>query len=231
MARHSAAAKQSVGYVADDMRLFGNATLAWHMEFMASVYPTWDARYATDLVKRFDLHPEQYGKHLSRGEQMKALILLTLARHPRLIVLDEPTSGLDPVARREVLNELMQVLKEEDRSILFSSHNTVDVERICDQIAFIDRGVLVDMRDKESFLERWRRLQLDVADGVVLPKIPGVVESAVRGRTATVITQNFSPELPITYERLGARVHSVQRLSLEEIFVASVIGSRGEVAR
>jgi ABC-2 type transport system ATP-binding protein len=159
------------------------------------------------------------------------LILLTLARHPRLIVLDEPTSGLDPVARHEVLNELMQVLKEEDRSILFSSHNTVDVERICDQIAFIDRGTLVDLRDKETFLERWRRLQLDVTEGVALPKLQGVVEQTIHGRTATVITQEFSPELPLTFEKLGARVHSVQRLSLEEIFVASVMSSRQEAAR
>jgi len=230
MANEAAVAKQTVGYVADDMRLYNNATLAWHMEFMASLYPRWDARYAADLVARFNLHPEQYGKQLSRGEQMKALILLMLARHPRLIVLDEPTSGLDPVARHEVLNELMQVLKEEDRSILFSSHNTIDVERICDQIAFIDRGRLVDLRDKESFLERWRRLQLDVADGFALPRLEGVVEQTVRGRTASVITQAFTPELPLTYERLGARVHSVQRLSLEEIFVASVMANRQEAA-
>jgi len=231
MAREAALAKQSVGYVADDMRLYNNATLAWHMEFMSTLYPRWDARYAAQLVERFNLHPEQHGRQLSRGEQMKALILLVLARHPRLIVLDEPTSGLDPVARHEVLNELMQVLKEEDRSILFSSHNTIDVERICDQIAFIDRGRLVDLRDKESFLERWRRLQLDVADGFALPKLAGVVDQTVRGRTASVVTQAFDPELPLTYERLGARVHSVQRLSLEEIFVASVMASRAEGTR
>jgi len=231
MSTESAKAKESVAFVADDMRLFNNATLAWHLEFMASMFPRWDARYAADLVKRFNLHPEQHGKQLSRGEQMKALIVLCLARHPRLIVLDEPTSGLDPVARHEVLNELMQVLKEEDRSILFSSHNTVDVERICDQIAFIDRGTLVDARDKETFLERWRRVQLDVGEGASLPKLAGVVEQTVHGRTANVITQEFTPELPLAYERLGARVHSVQRMSLEEIFVASVLASREEGAR
>jgi ABC-2 type transport system ATP-binding protein len=230
MARESALAKAQIGFVADDMRMFSNATLQWHMGFMASLYPEWDSRYATQLLKRFNLHPEQYAKQLSRGEQMKALLMLTLARRPRLVVLDEPTSGLDPVARHEMTIELMQVLKEEDRSILFSSHNTLDVERICDQIAFLDRGMLVDLRDKESFLERWRRLQLDVPQGVQLPRLHGVVEQTVHGRTATIVTEHFQPDMPLIFERGGARVHSVQRMSLEEIFVASVMRSREEVA-
>jgi ABC-type Na+ transport system ATPase subunit NatA len=65
------------------------------------------------------------------------MLLLVLARRPRLLVLDEPTSGLDPVARHEMLAELMDVLKDEERSILFSSHNTLDIEQISDQITFI----------------------------------------------------------------------------------------------
>jgi ABC-2 type transport system ATP-binding protein len=231
MARDAALAKQDIGFIADDMRMFNNASLGWHMGFMASMYPGWDPRYAADLLRRFGLHPEQYGRQLSRGEHMKALLLLTLARRPRLIVLDEPTSGLDPVARHEVLGELMQVLKDEDRSILFSSHNTVDVERVCDQIAFIDRGRLVDLRDKESFLERWRRLQLDVPPGIELPRLQGVVEQTVQGHAATVITRDFQPRMPLVYEQVGARVHSVQRMSLDEIFVASVMHSREEGAR
>ncbi|MET0291108.1 MAG: ABC transporter ATP-binding protein [Steroidobacteraceae bacterium] len=226
MRREAAAAKADIGFVSDDMRLFGNASLGWHLAFMATLYPRWDERYARDLMKRFNLHTEQLPKQLSRGEHLKALLMLTLARHPRLIVLDEPTSGLDPVARHEMLVELMQVLKEEDRSILFSSHNTLDVERICDQIAFIDRGRLVDLRDKESFLESWRRVQVNVPEGVVLPSLPGVVEQKVEGRTATLVTRDFRPDLPAALGSAGAQVHSVQRLSLEEIFVTTVMSSR-----
>ena len=74
---------------------------------------------------------------------MKAALLLALARRPRLLVLDEPTTGLDPVARQEVLAELMAVLADEERTILFSSHNTLDVEQISDQITFIDRGRII----------------------------------------------------------------------------------------
>ena len=89
-----------------------------------------------------------------------------LARRPRLLLLDEPTTGLDPVARHEVLAELMDVVRDERRAILFSSHNTQDVEQISDQITFIDRGRIIDSSDKETFLDRWRRLHLDVPPGV-----------------------------------------------------------------
>jgi ABC-2 type transport system ATP-binding protein len=231
MDAHAAEVKRDVGFVSDDMRLFSNATLAWHLQFMASIFPGWDARYAADLLRRFNLHAEQQVRGLSRGEHLKALLLLTLARHPRLIVLDEPTSGLDPVARHEMLAELMQVLKDEDRSILFSSHNTLDVERICDQIAFIDRGHLVEANDKERFLERWRRLELDVPEGTRLPQARGVVELTLTGRTAIVTTLDYSPDLHGEFEAVGARVHAVHRMSLEEIFVATVMASREEAPR
>jgi ABC-type polar amino acid transport system ATPase subunit len=78
----------------------------------------------------------------------------------------------------------MDVLKDDDRSILFSSHNTLDVEQISDQITFIDRGRIVDSNDKEVFLDRWRRLSLDVAEHVRLHEPPGVTEIARTGNTA-----------------------------------------------
>ena len=82
-------------------------------------------------------------------------------RRPRLLLLDEPTTGLDPVARHEILAELMDVVRDERRAILFSSHNTQDVEQISDEITFIDRGRIIDSSDKETFLDRWRRLHLE----------------------------------------------------------------------
>src|SRR6202789_1876582 len=150
-------AKMDIGFVSEDMRLYGAATLGWHMEFIRSIFPKWDAPYATDLLRRFDLKAEQKIKGLSHGQRVKAALLLALARRPKLLVLDEPTTGLDPVARREVLAELMAVLADEDRTILFSSHNTLDVEQISDRIAFIDRGRIIDSDSKEGFPDRGRR--------------------------------------------------------------------------
>ncbi len=221
-------AKRDIGFVSEEMRLFGGASLAWHMSFVRSLYPGWDAPYAERLLQRFHLHPEQRIKGLSRGEHVKALLLLALARRPRLLVLDEPTSGLDPVARHEVIAELMEVLEDEERSILFSSHNTLDVEQISDQITFIDRGRIVGSNDKEVFLERWRRLRLELPGDVELPALPGVVEVARSGQLAVVTVDAYRPELPAAYEQAGASVREVQRMTLEEIFVAQVMHRRKE---
>jgi ABC-2 type transport system ATP-binding protein len=221
-----AIAKRDIGYVSEDMRLYGYATLAWHMSFIASIYPSWDRSYAQTLLRRFNLRPEQAVKAFSHGERVKAALLLALARRPRLLVLDEPTIGLDPVARHEVLTELMDVLNDERRAILFSSHNTQDVEQISDQITFIDRGRIIDSSDKETFLDRWRRLQLDVPADVTLPVLPSVIETTRSGRIAVATTNAYVPSLGAAYERAGATVREVQRMTLEEIFVANVMASR-----
>jgi ABC-2 type transport system ATP-binding protein len=217
-----AAAKLDIGFVSEDMRLYKAATLAWHMEFIASIFPGWDAAYAAQLVRRFDLEPRQRMKGMSHGQRVKAALLLALARRPRLLVLDEPTTGLDPVARNEVLGALMEVLADERRTVLFSSQNTLDVEQISDQITFIDRGRIIDSDDKESYLERWRRVRLEVPPGVVLPALAGVISAATSGRTTVLTTSRFTPDFPAACTVAGALVSAVETMTLEEIFVAEV---------
>ena len=221
MPEHQAAAKAEVAFVSDDMRLFQHATLGWHMGWVASMFPTWDAGYAAQLLKRFGLNAEQPVKGLSSGEHIKAALLLALARRPRLLVLDEPTSGLDPVARHELLAEFMDVLRDDSRSILFSSHNTVDVERISDRISFIDRGRVVASSDRDDFLERWRRVQLRTHTPA--PDLPEIVHCARDGGLVTLTVDGFDDDF---LARLGEPVQQVQRMSLEEIFVATVMHSR-----
>lgn len=222
-------AKWDVGFASEDMRLYESMTLDWHINFMKSIYASWDDAYAQLLLKRFGLHAEQKIKGLSHGQRVKATLLLVFARRPKLLVLDEPTTGLDPVARHEILRELTAVMVEEGRSILFSSHNTQDVEQISDQITFIDRGRIIDSMDKEIYLDRWRRLRLEVPSGVELPVLPGVIGIQQTGRLAVAIANAFKSNLPNAYESSGARVHAVENMTLEEIFVANVERSREEV--
>ena len=223
MPEAQAFAKRDVGFVSADMRLIPGATLGWHMNLAASIYPAWDAAYAATLIKRFNLRAEQLARSLSHGEHIKAALLLALARRPRLLILDEPTTGLDPVARHELLTEFMDVLRDDSRSILFSSHNTVDVERISDRITFLDRGRLVASSDKEEFLERWRRIEVQLPQGASLPELPHIVGRASDGHFHTLTTNQFSDEL---VGRLGNTVRNVQRMTLEEIFVANVMYHR-----
>jgi ABC-2 type transport system ATP-binding protein len=229
MPAEQVAAKWDIGFASDDMRLYDSRTVAWHMAFIQSIYPNWDSAYAQVLLKRFGLQAEQKIKGLSHGQRVKATLLLVLARRPKLLVLDEPTTGLDPVARHEIMRELTDVMADEDRSVLFSSHNTQDVEQISDRITFIDRGRIIDSMDKEFYLDRWRRLRLEVPAGLELPALPGIIGIKRSGRLAVAIANAFVPDLPNAYESSGARVRAVENMTLEEIFVANVEHSREEV--
>jgi len=223
------AAKWDIGFASEDMRLYDSMTLGWHMNFIRSIYPKWDAAYAQLLLKRFGLRADQKIKGLSHGERVKSALLLVLARKPRLLVLDEPTTGLDPVGRHEILRELTNVMAEEGRSILFSSHNTQDVEQISDRITFIDRGRIIGSMDKELYLDRWRRLRLEVPRGIELPSLPGIIAVQREGSLAVATSNAFAPDLASAYESTGVRVQRIENMTLEEIFVANVEHSREEV--
>ena len=229
MPAEQVAAKWDIGFASEDMQLYDSMTLGWHMQFIESIFPNWDTAYAQLLLKRFGLRAEQKIKGISHGQRVKATLLLVLARKPRLLVLDEPTTGLDPVARHEILRELTGVMRDEGRSILFSSHNTQDVEQISDQITFIDRGRIIDSMDKEMYLDRWRRLRLEVPLGIELPALPGIIGVRQEGRLAVATANAFDPNLASAYESTGARVQRIETMTLEEIFVANVEHSREEV--
>jgi ABC-2 type transport system ATP-binding protein len=137
------AIKSETGFVSEDMALYARATLRWHIEFVRSLSPRWDAEYAEKLLERFRLDPDQNAGGLSRGQNVKAMLLLALARRPKLLLLDEPTAGLDPLARRELLLELKRIVREEGPTVLFSSHQTQDVADLADRVAFLSEGRLV----------------------------------------------------------------------------------------
>jgi ABC-2 type transport system ATP-binding protein len=109
---------------------------------------------------------------------------------------------------------------------LFSSHNTLDVEQISDQITFIDRGRIIDSDDKEVFLDRWRRLRLILPPDGVVPRLPGVVEVGGSGRLPVLTTNRFEPAMVSVCNDLGATVQAVDTMTLEEIFVANVHSRR-----
>ena len=226
MPEDQAAAKREIGFVSEDMRLYGAATLEWHMRFVRSIYPRWDHAYANDLLRRFDLHAQQKIKGMSHGQRVKAALMLALARRPRLLVLDEPTAGLDPIARREVLGELMAVLADEERTVLFSSHNTLEVEQISDQVTFIDRGRILESSDKETFLDRWRRLRLVLPPNTMLPGLPGIVKVDGSSRLPVITTNRFEPAMMAACTEVGVSVQAVDAMTLEEIFIASVQNQR-----
>jgi ABC-2 type transport system ATP-binding protein len=218
--------KQQIGYVSEDLRLYGGASIGWHMDFVRSLYPEqWDDGYARALLSRFRLVKEQKARGLSHGQRVKTALLLALAHRPRLLILDEPTTGLDPVARSELLQELAAVLRESERTVLFSSHNTDDVEQLSDRITFVHGGTILATDEKTAFLGRWRRLHLDVPAGVKLPESSSehlFRRAGPHTTEAQWITRAYGPALIETLSAEGVKVGEVENLDLEEIFVAQV---------
>ena len=231
MATDAKTAKWKIGYSSEDLRLYKSKTMGWHMEFVSSIFQDWDHDYAKRLMKIFDLNPDFKIKGLSHGQRVKASLLLILARRPDLLILDEPTTGLDPVARRETLNEMMEILVDEHRSIIFSSHNTSDVEQLSDQITFIDKGRVVNSNDKETFLEQWRRIRVTLKEGQSLPHLTHVSEQQKSGRSAILTTNKFSNALLQEWKTELEQIDAIEMMTLEEIFLAEVAMSRkGELS-
>jgi len=222
MPKDQIAAKRDIGFVAEDMRLYASETIRFHMDFVRSIFDTWDEDYATRLLRSFDLNPNQKVKGLSHGQRVKATLLLALARRPSLLIFDEPTTGLDPAVRKEVLDEMINALEDETRSILFSSHNTMDVEQISDYITFVYGGRVLDSRNKEDFLDNWRRLRLTNMGGVALPALPNIKDVEQSGRLCVVTVNDYNDGVVAAFTEAGLGVDAIERLSLEEIFLINV---------
>jgi len=152
------AVKLRTGFVSEDMALYGAATLRWHMDLVRAMYPDWDELRARDLTARFGLDPAQRVRDLSRGQQVKALLLLATARHAELLLLDEPTAGLDPLARNDLLT-LLTESRGERRGAIFSSHIGADVAALADDVAFLFEGRIVAYGPVAEFVEGGRTLE------------------------------------------------------------------------
>ena len=222
MPAQQVAVKQALGYASEDMRLYKSQTLRWHMDFIRSIYPGWDEAYAVDLLRRFDLRPQQTLAGFSHGQRVKALLLLNFARRPKLLLLDEPTTGLDPVARDEVLQALADILRDDARSVLFSSHNTRDIEQLADTISFVHAGRLLASRDKESFLDDWRRVVCQGTWQADAHAWPEIASARQNGSLLELKVRQFSDGLLGRLQAQGLEVRSAEAMSLEDIFVTTV---------
>jgi ABC-2 type transport system ATP-binding protein len=148
-----------VGFVQEIPTLPGQLRLAELGRFVAPFYPSWDEGEFRRLAAYFEVPPKTPFAKLSQGNRMKAALCLAMAHHPALLLLDEPTSGLDPLARREFLDLLLEVIQDEGRSVLFSTHITSDLDRIADQVALLKAGRVVLSGAKDELLEAWTILK------------------------------------------------------------------------
>lgn len=150
--------KARVGFVSEDMALYGAATLGWHMRLVRDLSTGWDERRAAELLERFSLDPDQRIRGLSRGQHVKALLLLAMARRTEVLILDEPTAGLDPIVRHEIVSMLKET-RGERRALLFSSHIGDDVASLADDVVFVHEGRLIEHAPTARLLGGGRTLE------------------------------------------------------------------------
>lgn len=118
-------------------------------------YKKWDSVAYYKYLKEFGLIKEKKVKELSRGMKMKLMIAVAFSHNAKLLILDEPTGGLDPVARDEFIDILSRYIEDGERSVIFSTHITSDLEKIADYITFIRKGKIVFSGEKDELLEKY----------------------------------------------------------------------------
>lgn len=119
-------------------------------------YKDWDDDIYNKICHKFNLDQNKRVRELSSGMKVKYNLAIALSHHAKLLIFDEPTSGLDPVSRDEVLDIFKSIVKSKERSILFSTHITSDLDKCADHIVYIKKGKIIAKDDKDNFCNSYK---------------------------------------------------------------------------
>ena len=216
----TAEAKMRLGYVPQTSQLLAWMRVRHLVNYTAAFYPRWNAGRVEELLDLWAVDRDTKILTLSEGQAQRLAIILALGHEPELLILDEPAASLDPAARRKFLQTVLQLAADGNRTILFSTHITSDLERVADRIAILRAGQIVFTGELDVLKDRVKRLH--IAAGSDLPDslgLPGTLRETIDGRTAVVSTSAFTPELCDAIRRNHQAEVDVEDLNLEDIFL------------
>jgi ABC-2 type transport system ATP-binding protein len=198
-----------VGFVAQDTPAYARLSIAQHLDMGAWLNPDWDDEVAIQRIDQLGLDPKQRAGSLSGGQRAQLALTLAIAKRPELLLLDEPVASLDPLARREFLQSLMEVVAEHGVSVVLSSHLVSDLERVCDYlVVLVDSHVRV-AGEVSELLASHHRLSGLRRDPNTLPANQEVIEESHTDKQSTLLVRTAEPILdpnwtvtPITLEDL-----------------------------
>ena len=202
----SADLKNRIGVVLDEVGFPDKLNIKDVNAIMKNMFTNWDNDAFLGYIKKFGLPDDKAFSEFSKGMKMKLGIAVALSHKAELLILDEPTSGLDPLVRDEIIDILNDFTREDDHSILISSHIVSDLEKLCDYIAFIHKGKLMLCEEKDALLEQY------VFINTSEEKLAELDENAVKGKrsskwgTEAIVDRELIPDSfdtkPVTIEDL-----------------------------
>lgn len=210
---HEKAVKSRIGFIYDEPPFFHDVSLRDSARAIAPFYPGWNDRRFVELAARFNLPLGKKFKTLSHGMKMKFALAVALSHDADLLLMDEPTAGLDLGFRRELLDELTGILQDADKSVLFSTHVTSDLERVADCVTFIRDGSIVFTLPKDELRDRWAVVK---ADATTLARLPAGIVMGRRVRPYGV--EALVSDAAAAREALGP-LAVVDRATLDEVMV------------
>ena len=200
--------KQDIGVVLDEVGISGSLTARQVGKIMKDIYRNWDQAVFDGFLTRLAVPRDKKFKEFSRGMKMKLGIAAALSHHAKLLILDEATSGLDPVVRDEVMDIFSEFTRDENHSILISSHIVSDLEKICDYIAFLHKGKLLLCEEKDRLKEEYGVLHCTTQEADAIPA------DAVIGRKVSA----YGCELLVKRDRVPGNP-SFSPVDIEQLFI------------
>jgi ABC-2 type transport system ATP-binding protein len=212
-----------IGFVAQDAPVYAGMSIRDHLRLGAWMNPTWDPGLATDRVAGLGLDPSQKAGRLSGGQRAQLALTLAVAKRPELLVLDEPIASLDPLARREFLQDLMQVVVEQAATVIFSSHLVSDLERVCDYLIVLVGSRVRVAGDIEDLVATHYRLTGPRRDRGRLPGDQQVIVEDHTDRQSTFVVRTSAQVLDPSW--------TVERMGLEDLVLAYMTRAAADARR
>ena len=217
--RDEVALKSCVGYVSPDLDFRPWGRVGGAIAFVRGFYPAWDDAYCTHLLRAFQLERDDKVMTLSFGGRIKLALVLALSWRPSVLVLDEPTVGMDAISRQQLFSELLAAVKDEERTVLISSHAISDLERFADHVGMIKHGRMVFEGAIDEVLDRYRLIDFTVDRPIDLADTPGLVIQTKATNRWRVLLDRQRTTAEVLRAR-GAQQMAEAPVSLEELFVA-----------
>jgi len=211
------ALREEIGYVAEGQQLVPWMRVDSLVSWQASSFRSFDRELCGKWLDRLGLPRKRRVWKLSRGMRAQLALALALATRPRVVVLDDPAMGLDAVVRREFLEVMIELIQEEGKTLLFTSHILGDVERVADRVGILVDGVLRVDSTVEHLKERVRRYRTDLRE--VPADLPGVVAHRRLQDVLSVTVVGDPAQVEAGLRESGATAIETEALPLEDLFI------------